>query len=500
VFGEAKETFTLPTGDGGNGYLVISAPDVQAKYPQVPWATLDRLYIPAGKYRSIQLGNLPERSPGKPLVITNLGGQVVVGGSGAGLNVALGGGKNWVFTGRYDPLSKTGDPGYRGHLEGAFAHSQGSYGILIDDQLSKEGLSGLAVGGKASDFELEALEIRNVEFAGIVAKTDNDGAATMRNVKLHDVYIHDTGSEGIYFGSTQKQPQHTFENLAIHDNRILRTGTEALQVGQLGPGCEIHHNVLGPAATRWRSAFQMYQDGNVQYGQRHGSSSFHHNIVIGTGDLFVEFFPTLVDGDPRLPTDTVTFSENYFSDTSSSGVYTHAVNTGVTIRFEKNLFRGFFFNYSEVYPDAKEPVQVFGVGSNSPNPHLLIDNQVDAPYPFLKWTFPSVTETGTTAGPIARVKFLDFMTKELDDNHRKLEWWTDTATLSPGKTPVTYPTGFVVLHKGKLYQATAASQGKEPDKHPEAWKALPEPADDVRLDPGSPHKPLGLRWPPATGG
>ncbi len=118
------------------------------------------------------------------------------------------------------------------------------------------GLSGLSVGDYATDFELEMFEVRNVEFAGIVAKTDDKGDATMSNVKLHDTYVHDTGSEGIYFGSTQKQPQHTFVKLAIYDNRFIRTGTEALQVGQQGDGCEIHHNVIGPGATRWRSAFQ----------------------------------------------------------------------------------------------------------------------------------------------------------------------------------------------------------------------------------------------------
>lgn len=493
VYGEPEATFTLPTTDGGNGYLAISAPDVQKKFPEVDWEKLDRLYIPAGKYRSIQLGNLPARSPERPLVITNLGGQARIGGSGAGFNVSLGGGKNWVFTGRYDPVSRTGDAAFRGHAEGAYAFSQDTYGILIDDQLSKEGVSGLGVGGKASDFTLEFLEIRNVEFAGILAKTDNDGAATMRNVRLHDVYIHDTGSEGIYFGSTQPQPQHTFENLSIHDNRILRTGTEALQVGQLGPGCEIHHNVLGPAAIRWRSAFQKYQDGNVQYGQRHGSSSFHHNIVVGTGDLFVEFFPTLVDGDLRSPEDTVTFADNYFSDSSSSGVYTHAKDTKVTLRFERNLFRGFRFTYDQVYPDAKEPVQVFGVGANSPNPHFLLQNRVDAPFPFLKWTFPSVTEQGTETGPIPQVQFRNFMTPALDQDYRRIEWWTDVASLSPQKTPVTYPAGFVVLHKGKLYEALAPSQGKAPDQNPDSWKELPAPADDVRLAPSSPHQGMGIK-------
>jgi len=471
----------------------LSYPTLTKTFPEVDFNTLDRLYIPAGKYRTIQLGGLPTRSPERPLVITNLGGQVHVGGDAANFVFAINGGSNWVLSGRYDAISKTGDSAFRGHADGAYAHSQGSYGIVSDDAFSKAGLSGLSIGGKATDFEVEMLEVTRAEFAGIVAKTDNDGSATMRNVKLHDVYVHDTGSEGIYFGSTQAQPQHSFENLHVYQNRLLRTGTEALQTGQLGSGCEIDHNVLGPGAVRWRSAFQQYQDGNVQFGQRYGSSTFHHNIVIGTGDLFVEFFPTPVAGDPRGTSDSVTFSDNYFSDTSLSGVYTHAENTGVEIVFERNVFRGFSFNYAEVYPDTQAPVQVFGVGSNSPNPHLLQNNSVDAPYPFIKWLFPSVTQRDNLAQSVPRVKFRDFMLAELDENYRRLEWWTDKATLSPDQRAVTYAAGAFVVHRGKLYKAQVENQGKAPDEHAEIWQALPDPADDVRLTTDSPHGELGLR-------
>jgi hypothetical protein len=297
----------------------------------------------------------------------------------------------------------------------------------------------------------------------------------------------------LYLGSTQPQPQHAFEGLRIHDNRFLRTGTEALQVGQLGLDCEIHNNVLGPGAVRWRSAFARYQDGNVQYGQRYGSSSFHHNVVIGTGDLFVEFFPTPVDGDPRAAGDTVAFDDNYFADTSASGVYTHADETGVTVRFERNSFRGFNFNYPEVYPDASEPVQVFGVGSNSPNPHLLRDNVVDGPYPFIMWTFDSVTLENNLMQAVPRVVFRDFMGGELDENYRALEWWTATATLSPDQRSVVYPAGAFVVHGGDLYRALVENEGLPPDAHPEAWEALPSPADDVRLSSDSPHASLGVR-------
>ncbi|HEY3496335.1 MAG TPA: hypothetical protein VGK73_16660, partial [Polyangiaceae bacterium] len=468
-FGVPETTFTLPVPAGDKPALYH--PDLGGEFPEVDFSTLDRLYIPAGEYRTVLLGGLPERSAERRLVITNRGGQVKVGGEASNYVFSISGGTNWVLTGRYDETSRTGDAGFRGHAGGAYANSQGSYGILIDDAFSKEGLSGLAVGGRASDFELEFLEVTRAEFAGIVVKTDDDGGATMRNVALHDLYVHDTGSEGLYLGSTQAQPQHAFENLRIHDNRFLRAGTEALQVGQLGSDCEIDHNVLGPGAVRWRSAFADYQDGNVQYGQRYGSSSFHHNVVIGTGDLFVELFPTPVDGDPRAAGDAVNFSDNYFSDTSASGVYTHADETGVTIRFERNQFRGFYWNYPEVHPDAGEPVQVFGVGSNTLNPHVLRDNVVDGPYPFLMWTFPSVTEENNVTASIERVRFRDFMGPELDENYRRLEWWTERATRHPDQPLVVYPEGAFVVHFGTLYRALAENSATPPDSDPEIWEA-----------------------------
>lgn len=493
-FGPPENTFTLPVPDGDRPALYH--PELTSEFPNVNFETLDRLYLPAGEYRSVLLGELPQRSAERPLVITNLGGQVRVGGEAANYVFVINGGSNWVLTGRHDAEAETGDADFPGHARGDFAHSQGSYGIFIDDAFSKEGLSGLAIGGGATDFELDMLEITRAEFAGIIAKTDNDGDATMRNVRVHDVYVHDVGSEGIYFGSTQAQPQHSFENLKIYDNRFLRTGTEALQVGQLGGGTEIHHNVIGPGAIRWRSAFQRYQDGNVQYGQRYGSSSFHHNIVIGTGDLFVEFFPTPVDGDPSSERDEVSFTDNYFSDTSSSGVYTHADETGVTVRFERNVFRGFYFDYSSVYPDADEPVQVFGVGSNTLNPHILRDNVVDAPYPFIRWLFDSVTVEDNHEQTAPPVKFRDFMNEDIEANVRRLEWWTERATLHPEQPVVRYQAGAYVMHLGTLYRATADNEAAPPDSSPDVWEALPQPADDVRLSDDSAHRGLGLRWPP----
>lgn len=260
---DALTNVTLPPPAADGGLYVIN---VQASYPATNWSDVDRLYIPAGHYKFMRIGNLPDRCGAgeKPLVITNLGGQVRVGGLGFYYVMSISGGCNWVLTGKYDPSEETGDVDYPGHADGAYADSQGTYGILIDDAYSacEDGqngcpynltacastncpneVTGLSISSNApssqprpptSDFEISYVEITDTGFAGLVAKTDNnqnlpcspaDGQLcssmtdyTMRNVKIHDLYIHDVLSEGMYLGSTQNSAaQHSFENLRVYN-------------------------------------------------------------------------------------------------------------------------------------------------------------------------------------------------------------------------------------------------------------------------------------------
>lgn len=261
---DALTNVTLPPPAADGGLYVI---DVQAEYPAANWSDVDRLYIPAGHYKFLRLGNLPDRCGigAKPLIITNLGGQVRVGGLGFYYVMAISGGCNWKLTGKFDAAEQTGHIDYQGHADGAHADSQGTYGILIDDAYSacEDGqggcpynltscanrpspcpneVAGLTVGSNApssqpqpptSDFEISYVEITDTGFAGLVVKTDNKadlpcGTAgqkcesmvdyTMRNVKIHDMYIHDVLSEGMYLGSTQNSDaQHSFENLRVYN-------------------------------------------------------------------------------------------------------------------------------------------------------------------------------------------------------------------------------------------------------------------------------------------
>ncbi|MGN6104984.1 MAG: carbohydrate-binding protein, partial [Kofleriaceae bacterium] len=125
-FGVPTTSFVLPPRGTGFPY-----DDVQAAFPDVDWATLDRLYLPAGQYTHIQLGNLPRRDPARPLVITNQGGQVVIGFNPTGNYIwSFGGGANWVLTGRYDEHSQTGDAAFPGHACGHYDAAK--YGIVSD--------------------------------------------------------------------------------------------------------------------------------------------------------------------------------------------------------------------------------------------------------------------------------------------------------------------------------------------------------------------------------
>ena len=104
---------------------------------------------------------------------------------------------------------------------------------------------GLWLLGRSTDYEVDHVEIHDTGFAGVSAKTDPlcDGSAdqdvfVQRNVSFHHLFVHDTGGEGFYIGSTQAdghtitcdgasevhQP-HFLEGIALTDSIIQDTET-----------------------------------------------------------------------------------------------------------------------------------------------------------------------------------------------------------------------------------------------------------------------------------
>ncbi|MFP2962662.1 carbohydrate-binding protein [Myxococcus sp. 1LA] len=488
-FGPPGNTFTLP-GPNANGELYV--PDVQARFPDVDWRTLDRLYVPAGNYTLINLGNLPERTAARPLVVTNSGGQVVMRprpGSTQGYIWSMGGGSHWVLTGRYDAESGTGHADFPGHRCGAYATSRERYGFLSDDAFLSEGHMGLGIGG-AHSFEVEFIEITRAGFAGLRINRSGSGGTVppLNDIRLHDLYIHDTASEGIYFGSTQGAPTPLGAGLKVYNNRLVRTGTEALQIQNLGDGAEIHHNVIAYGALDWRAAFQQYQDHNSQAQVRGGHIRFHHNVFLGGAAALLNFFVGAESGDAPL---NVEFTDNYFADTLSLGIYTGGIapDTG-RLTWERNAFRGLDFGYTEVYPSSTDPGVIFGFDNRVRAPVSLKDNQWEGGRRLVhglnggSGAAGVVTATGNVNGPVTPIAFVDTGLPQGTPT-RALELWTARATLAPGAPPVTYAAGRLVMHDGQLYRARSSNAERMPPEHPAVWERLPLPVDDLRTAPGS---------------
>jgi hypothetical protein len=488
-FAAPKTTFTLPADKP------LAYPDIQKSFPDVDWSTLDRLYIPAGKYKSLLIHNLPTRSADRPLVITNLGGQVQIGPNDPGGNYlwSMTGGSNWILTGRYDPESKTGDAAFPGHRCGAYASSRGKYGFISDDAYAKGTYLHMGVAvGDATDFELEYLEVMHSGFAGIRLLNERkagDAPHPMANVRVHDTYVHDTDGEGFYFGWTGAPPSNLLPGLRVWNNRIVRTGNEGLQVQDLGEGSEIHHNVIAFSALHWRdNGLGHWQDGNTQMLVREGNVAFHHNVLVGGSSLLLSFFSSPEGGDGPS---RVTFHDNYFGDTLSlAGYLNGAPSTDSSFMFERNTFTGVVFGYDKLDPAAKDPGALFGVNDKFRAPVTFTEAAWDGAKT-LAGEAANVGVTSSKNGPVPRLAFRDGDESDADPK-RHLEAWAPVATVADAKPAIAYQPGDRVMHLGALYECTASSSAEPPSEHPSSWKKLDLPNDDLRVPPDSPYAEYGV--------
>lgn len=490
---EAKNTFILPV----EGQNFIHYADLQRDLPQVDWNTLDRLYIPAGDYRFMKLGNLPKRSPDRPLIITNYAGRVRIG-SDHHYATSIGGGSNWIMTGRYSEKHKTGHPDYIGHADGNYANSTGKYGIEVSHTVS----SGVAVGGGATNFELEFIEVGYVGFAGLLIKTDNVPDAHMDGVKIHDMYIHDSESEGVYMGNTSGKPneQHKFTNLEFYNNRIIRSGTEGLQLTNMGDGVHVHHNVVVLNALDWKNPFQIYQEGCFQYTARDGKASIHDNIFIGgAGNLFhIQFLAA--DGE-ILTTgeDEVHVYNNYFSHGRNyfSYILRHDSNKISSLKFENNWIRQINFHHNEINAQSTDYNVLFRAFNNKYNPLYFNNNYWEGDQVFLdvinggEGAKDNVIASGNKNTAIEPIIFMD-KTFPADFDYNRTETWDDYSDLY--KVDIYFEKGDLVIDEGIMYECIKEGKhtGMKPSLYPDVWKVRTPMTDDFRLDPRSPYQGLGL--------
>jgi len=444
-------TFTLPTAKP------LYYPDLQASFPTVAWDTIDRLYIPAGKYGPVLLGNLPTRTAQKPLIITNLGGQVAIDSADGTARLELYGGANWILTARPDAASQVGDPGFPGHWNADYAHSHRRYGIEIHQ--SFVAYNGIKVSG-ATDFELEFMEVWETGFAGLLIKTDHMPDATMRNVSIHDMYLHDTGAEGMYIGNTSYNPdnEHRFENLKIFNNRVLRTGAETIQVSHISDGSEVSNNVCLGGAMEWKDPFMaLYQDGNLQVAARTGIIRIHHNLFSGAGSHLFTLRAFAGHGDVLSANDRLELTDNYFSHGRGNNIsylFNEPTNAMTGVHIERNQLTALGFEANEI--DATVQKSTFLIETKfMPNPLFLIDNLFDDSRELA--SFPSNLEgnTGNTRMPVAQPVFVN-SGFPADFDFERLERWSDCSQ-NYNNAPIAYVADDYVTFGSTIYRQTQAT-------------------------------------------
>ena len=259
----------------------------------------DTLYFEAGNRNYLLIKNF-QGAPGKPIVMINSGGIVIID-TDHYFGISIQNCRYLKFTG-------TGVQNY-------------NYGFMVKRVANG---AGIGIGDLSSDFEIDHVSIENTSIAGIYAKTDPDstltsvrGTFTQYNTSIHDNYIANVGNEGMYIGSSKYFGQTVhyggkdvllmpslLEGVKIYNNIIKYIGWDGIQVSSASNDCQIYNNTVmfdsqseigsqmagiligGGSKCECFNNFisQGKGDGIEVHGM--GSSRIYNNIIVDAGRSF----------------------------------------------------------------------------------------------------------------------------------------------------------------------------------------------------------------------
>lgn len=306
----------------------------------------ERFCIPAGNYAGLRLVGF-EGTVQDPIEFINCDGLVTLdGGNYPGLDL-----KQSKFI----------------HIAGTGEQTV-EYGLNITSQTS-----GLAVSSFSTDVEIDHVEITNVGFAGILAKTDPNCSDTMtwrengfvmRNLDIHDNYIHDTHGEGVYIGSTHGYRvvstltcngdyvfPHWLEDVSVHHNRFENIGWDGIQLNLVRSGGEIHHNTI----LNYGTQEQNFQNFAMSIGG--GIYNVYNNLMENEGQAKGMQFISVQSG-------TKIFN-NILLDPKSDGIFIHG-------RHElDDLTQGYFILNNTIVNPEKAGVKFSAAIVHSEDPNMV---------------------------------------------------------------------------------------------------------------------------------
>ncbi|MEZ4222103.1 MAG: right-handed parallel beta-helix repeat-containing protein [Polyangiaceae bacterium] len=239
----------------------------------------DTVCIDAGKRPFLILEEMVG-TEAAPVTIKNCGGRVEIANSDKGYGLLVNASKFFHVTG-------TGDPA----IEYGFDVSASRTGPDYSG-------SGVPVGDLSTDYELDHIEVHHTGFAGFILKTESrcDGSANLgkfvqKNTRVHHTYVHDTGGEGFYVGSTGYGGRnfdcngtqtllypHEHDGVYLYANRIENTGWDGLQVGVTPKNCEVYANLIRGVG---KTATDMVQTRGIQIGGASACKIYGNTLIDG---------------------------------------------------------------------------------------------------------------------------------------------------------------------------------------------------------------------------
>ncbi|HSC52271.1 MAG TPA: right-handed parallel beta-helix repeat-containing protein [Phnomibacter sp.] len=236
-----------------------------------------KVCIPAGLYHHISISGLVG-SEEKPITIVNCGGLVEMSSETTyGFRMVLS---------RYFRITGTGTPGLK-------------YGFKITG-IGDGTPPGLVMADSMTHFELDHFEVTHVS-AGFYIKTSPkdcdpgswEGAWEMRNMKIHDNYIHHSTGEGFYLGHTSYTAvvkdcsgasvtvgTQTMRNLKVYNNIMDYLGWDGIQLAGVVEGAEIYNNIV----TNYGLENKSSQQGGILLGGKCNGKVYNNTVMEGSGN------------------------------------------------------------------------------------------------------------------------------------------------------------------------------------------------------------------------
>ncbi len=467
-------------------------------------------------YITIDLKNAHGNSNAQQVVISNFLGQVEFqrGLSLRNLDANR-------LTGRYDSANGYGHSAYKG-WDAGYEFPHGTFGLFGNNRWqSEESYHHINLNTRTNRVELDYIEAGNGSFSGINWKLNNDSTHVADSVvtdssSVHHCFIHDTGSEGLYVGSTQTGTQQVFKNLTVENNVFLRCGGEGIQLGWLYGKNTVKNNVVH-SGIDWKKPFQLYQDGLVQVSVVGGGTTIKDNVFFagGEGAGIIEIKDNTTPNS--IAEDTVTFANNLFYGLRGGplvhyGLYDTVYTKADTIThlvFDGNYYKMIGENYSEITSVSDTNNAIWSL-NNSANISIARNNRYDTTVDKLvRQGYVAPILSNNTQQTIAYPQFRNYLNLPDSFNYLNISRYTDSTIR--GNKAIWY-VGNIVQHwnnKGatrfyKCIQATSSPSNRPPkdDTNTAYWELLtwlkPDstishfPPDDVRLDAGSYFDSLGM--------